>query len=585
MSISSVNLDSSTLIDAFAHLQHIESRGITFYASRGESKRVSYAELWRRALCFGHGLQKRGVAPGEPVVLVLPDPEEAIIAIIGSMAVGCPPAPIYPPFDTKGIPAFLRYVGYVGRRSKARHMVVGSQVYPFVGTVPSEVDSIQRVERFASVMQQTPAAPVAVRPEDTAFLQFTSGSTAAPKGVVVTHRNLVANLWMIRTASRMDENSVVCTWLPVYHDMGLIGTVLNAITNFNDLVVLAPRTFLRRPGLWLQTISDHRGTHTAAPNFAYGLCTRRIKNPGDYDLSSMKVFICGAEPIMPETLESFAQHFAPAGLDRGAIVPAYGLAEATLAVTFTPYGIGMLCDEVDSVALGEARRAQPADDGDATATRVPSCGVAMPALQVRIATRDGKVLPDRQVGAVQVKGPSVSPGYVNDPDATADARTPDGWLRTGDLGYLAGGHLYACGRTKDVIILRGRNIYPHDVEATASRIPEVRTGNVVAFGSAANRKEERLVIVAESRKLDSAAYIQRQIRGSVHEALGVTPEDVVIVPPGTLPKTSSGKLKRIEAKRNYEGGNLSASKGSSLAALGVVLRSGVGHMLNRVRSR
>ncbi len=582
MAIPSVNLESNTLIDSLAHLQHLESRGVTFYGSRGDTKRVTYAELWRRALCFGHGLQKRGLKPGQPVVLVLPDPEEAIIAILGAIAVGCPPAPIYPPFNTKAVQGFLRYLGYVARRANAQHIVVGAQVYPFVGTIPGEVDTVKRVDRFSSIMQSTPTTPESPRPEDTAFLQFTSGSTAAPKGVQVTHRNLVANLWMIRSASRMDDTSVVCTWLPVYHDMGLIGTVLNAITNFNELVVLAPRTFLRRPGLWLKTIADHKGTHTAAPNFAYGLCTRRVTNPGEHDLSSMRVFICGAEPIMPDTLESFAQHFAPAGLERTAMVPAYGLAEATLAVTFNPYGVGMLCDEVDSLALGEERIARPVAEG-ASPLRVPSCGVAMPTLQMRIGNRDGVRLPDRQVGEVQVTGPSITPGYINDPEATRDSRTADGWLRTGDLGYMAGGHLFACGRTKDVIILRGRNVYPHDVEATASRIPEVRTGNVVAFGSAASYGEERLVIVAESRKLDSAEAIQRQIRGSVHEVLGVTPADIVIVPPGTLPKTSSGKLKRIETKRNYEGGNLAAPKGSSLSTLGLVLRSGVGHVINRVR--
>jgi len=582
MAISSVNLESNTLVDALAHLEHIESRGVTFYASRGEKKRVSYAELWQRALCFGHGLQKRGLKPGEPVVLVLPDPEEAIIAILGAISVGCPPAPIYPPFNTKGVEAFVSYLGYVARRANARHVVVGAQVYPFVGTIPHEVSTVERVERFASVMESSPTTPESPRPEDTAFLQFTSGSSAMPKGVRVTHRNLVANLWMIRTASHMDDNSVVCTWLPVYHDMGLIGTVLNAITNFNELVVLAPRTFLRRPGLWLQTIAEHKGTHTAAPNFAYGLCTRRVKDPAEYDLSSMRVFICGAEPIMPDTLDNFATHFAPAGLEPSAMVPAYGLAEATLAVTFTPYGVGMLCDEVDSVALGEDRFARPLVD-DPGALRVPSCGVAMPTLQLRIANRDGVALADRQVGEVQVSGPSITPGYINDPEADKDARTADGWLRTGDLGYMAGGHLYACGRTKDVIILRGRNIYPHDVEATASRIPEVRTGNVVAFGSAGKRGEERLVVIAESRKLDSADIIERKIRGGIHDSLGVTPGEVVIVPPGTLPKTSSGKLKRVETKRSFEGGTLAPPKGSSLSTLGLVLRSGVGHVMNRVR--
>jgi fatty-acyl-CoA synthase len=242
----------------------------------------------------------------------------------------------------------------------------------------------------------------------------------------------------------------------------------------------------------------------------------------------------------------------------------------------------MRCDRVDADALGADRLAVSADEGSAP-LRVPSCGVAMPALQMRIATEEGLEVPDRQVGEVQVRAPSVTPGYINDPEASAAARTPDGWLRTGDLGYMAGGHLYACGRTKDLIILRGRNIHAHDVEATASKIPDVRTGNVVAFGSAGHRGEEQLVIVAETRKPESADVLQKEIRGSVHEALGVTPGEVVIVPPGTLPKTSSGKLKRVDAKRHYERGTLQAPKPSSLATLGIVLKSGLSHAINRVR--
>ena len=288
---------------------------------------------------------------------------------------------------------------------------------------------------------------------------------------------------MIRTASRMDEQSAVVTWLPVYHDMGLIGTVLNAITLQIELAVMSPRTFLRDPRLWLTAIGTHRGTHTAAPNFAYGLCRKRIADPSGLDLSSMRVFICGAEPIVPETLETFAAHFAPTGLDPAALVPAYGLAEATLAVSFTPYGTGLHTEEVDATALQAEHAAREGLPGLGR-LRIPSSGVAMPGLEVAVRDPDsGESLADRRVGEVVVRGPSVTPGYIHDAEATRASRTADGWLRTGDLGYLSAGHLFLCGRIKDVIIVRGRNMHAHDIEALASKMPDVRTGNVVAFGA------------------------------------------------------------------------------------------------------
>jgi acyl-CoA synthetase (AMP-forming)/AMP-acid ligase II len=578
-------MTNPTLLDPLRELSRVTNRGITFYDPRGRAKQVSYAEMWRRALAFGGGLLRRGAQPGQAVVMVLPDPEEAIIAILGAMAVGCPPAPIYPPFSARAVPSFLRFLGHVATRAGAQIVVAGNQVYPFLGAVPRDVPTVRLVERAGALAGGPPAEPVRPAPDDVAFLQFTSGSTSAPKGVVVTHACLVANLAMIRAAARMDARSCVVTWLPVYHDMGLIGTVLNAVGMHLPLVVLAPRTFLRDPALWLETIARHRGTHTAAPNFAYGLCTKRVTDTSSIDLSSMQVFICGAEPIVPETLERFARHFAPAGLEPSALVPAYGLAEATLAVTFTPFGAGMQVDEIDAGALGEDRVAHPAARGSVL-LRVPSCGVAMPGLEVRIGTESGEAgpagLPDRVVGEIQVRGPSVTPGYVHDPDATCAARTVDGWLRTGDLGYLSGGRLYPCGRTKDVIILRGRNLHAHDIEALAGALPDVRTGNVVAFGSPDGKGDERLIVVAESRATERSAALEREIRGCVGDAFGVVPDAVVIVAPGTLPKTSSGKLRRAEARAKYAGGGLAPPRAAagSLETVGVALRSGFGHVMN-----
>jgi acyl-CoA synthetase (AMP-forming)/AMP-acid ligase II len=565
-----------TLTQDLLEIRSLRSRGVTFIDGKGRRKSLSYAELIDAAARFAGGLRSRGMEPGDALLLALPEPEEALVAILGSMLAGCPPAPIYPPMGFLGVPAFLRYLEHVGRRAQARHVVAGSQVTPLLGAVPRDVPTVRGVDKFQAVAAGPPLGEsFAATPGATAFLQFTSGSTASPKGVQVTHGNLSANLAMIRLASRMDESSCVVSWLPVYHDMGLIGTCLNAITMGIPLVVLSPRTFLREPYLWLQAISEHRGTHTAAPNFAYGLCVKRIptERARELDLSSMMTFICGAEPVIARTMETFALHYAVARLSPAAMAPAYGLAEATLAVTFTPHERGLRCDVVDSASLSRDRVAVPA--GREGEMRVPSCGVAMPGLEVRIGDDEGRPLPERHVGEVQIRGPSVTPGYIHDPDATRASRTPDGWLRTGDLGYLAGGELFPCGRQKDVIIIHGRNYHAHDLEAIASELAEVRTGNVVAFGVPGRGESEELVLVAESRAADDFDRIAREIRGRIAEALMVTPRDVQVVPPGTLPKTSSGKLKRAETKTLYIEGRLGTDKPGYLAAWQAALRSGL----------
>jgi acyl-CoA synthetase (AMP-forming)/AMP-acid ligase II len=344
--------------------------------------------------------------------------------------------------------------------------------------------------------------------------------------------------------------------------MGLIGGVINAVEHPGELTLIPPELFLARPALWLRAISRWRATITAAPNFAYGLCVKRVPDPAGLDLSTLRVSICGAEPIVPGTLERFIAHFTPAGLEPGAITPAYGLAEATLAVTFTPYLRGLRCDE-------------------SLSPRVPSCGVPLPGLEVRVAGEEGRAQDDRRAGEVQVRGPTVSPGYVRNPEETRASRTADGWLRTGDLGYLADGELYLLGRTKDMIIVRGRSLFAHDIEAVAGEHPQVRTGNVVAFAVPAP-DTEALVLVAESRRPREGVRIAREVRGRVAEVFGVVPHEVRVVPPGTLPKTSSGKLKRGETRERYLAGRLRA-RGSPVKTGAVILRSWLRHLGGRER--
>jgi len=367
----------------------------------------------------------------------------------------------------------------------------------------------------------------------------------------------------------------VVTWLPVYHDMGLIGTVLNALTLPCNLVVLPPQVFLKHPRLWLELISRYRGTHTASPNFGYSLCARRVSNVENLDLSSMTTFICGAEPVLPRTMEEFVSRYVPARLHAGAMTPAYGLAEATLAVTFTPHMRGALAHEVDLHRMASGGSAEAASGSHAV--RVTSCGVPLPGMHVRIAGEDGTMVPEKQVGEIQIQGPSVTPGYIGNEEANRQARTADGWLRTGDLGYMRDGELYPCGRAKDLIIIRGRNYQAHDLETLASEVDGVRTGNVIAFSTRSGEEAELLVLIAETRRESGRQELARQVRSHLAASIGISPDEVVIVPPGTLPKTSSGKLKRSDTRYLYQSGQL-GKNGSALELWKVAVKAGLGFL-------
>jgi acyl-CoA synthetase (AMP-forming)/AMP-acid ligase II len=546
-------MDTTSIVQRFKTLQKETAKGVRFVDAKAQIKQYTYAQLMESGSRFAKALSDRKIQSA--VILVMVNPESAIIAILGCMMAGCPPTPVYPPQNVQAVPAFLRFIKHVAARSGATLIVAEGEPYSLLGSVPHDTKTVYSVEKFDSMFSNSTGRFDRQVEQSTAFLQFTSGSTADPKGVIVSHRALAANLWMIRTASHMTESSCVVTWLPVYHDMGLIGTVLNAITLPCDLVVLPPMVFLKKPRLWLELITQFLGTHTAAPNFAYGICARRVADINGLKLSTMTTFICGAEPVIPLTLERFAHHFTPAGLNPASLVPAYGLAEATLAVTFTPYLRGLISDRIDLDALSTANIAMPAEAGNAHSMKIASCGASMPEMSVRIANENEMVLQQRQVGEIQVKGPSVTEGYIGDEVATRESRTSDGWLRTGDLGYMVNDELYVCGRSKDVIIIRGKNFHAHDLEHLASEVPDIRTGNVVAFSSR-NESGESLVVIAESRNENESAILAKNVRNHLSESIGISPDEVVIVPAGTLPKTSSGKLKRSETKRLYETGSL-----------------------------
>jgi fatty-acyl-CoA synthase len=395
--------------------------------------------------------------------------------------------------------------------------------------------------------------PCKVTPDDLAFLQFTSGSTRKPKGVMVSHHNLSHNAHAIMfdglRATAADKG---VSWLPLFHDMGLIGFVIAPLFALVQVMFLPTMNFIRRPSVWLDAIHRFRGSITFAPNFAYSLATRAVRESQakEWDLSCLKALGCGAEPIRPDVVQAFLDRFAKSGLRPEALLPCYGLAEATLAVTFVGMDETLRVDRVEAEAMkrGEAR---PAYNGTPS-LEVVSCGRPFPGHELRIVDDEGNELGERAVGHVLLRGPSVTGGYFGDAEASAEV-FKDGWLDTGDLGYLAAGELHVCGRAKDLIIVNGKNYYPQDIERIASEVHGIRQDQCVAFARAGADGSEECVLVAEATKLsDDPGSISSAIKKRVRSELGVSVAEVVLIKRNTMPKTSSGKVRRRETKSRLE---------------------------------
>ncbi|PCC70737.1 Acyl-CoA synthetase (AMP-forming)/AMP-acid ligase II [Nannocystis exedens] len=522
-------------------------------------KFFSYAETARRARRFGAALQAAGVRPGERVGLILPDSSEFVEAIYGAMYAGAIAVPVYPPMNLGQFEGYLANTTHILRQAGCSLVVTDGKVRPILGRLMSNVPSVRAVEVYASFVKQVDerAAPIGVdvKPDDVAFLQFTSGSTSRPKGVTLTHANLIANVYALGAGLNTSEDTYGLSWLPLYHDMGLIGFVFTpAVLQVRGVQFMSPLLFLKRPALWLRQLSERKAHVSFAPNFAYGLCTARIKDHElqGVDLSHLRVAGCGAEPIQYDTLNAFAERFAAWGFRRTAFLPCYGMAEHSLAVTFVGLDEDLRADKVDADALvhGEAKPSE-ADD----ALKVVCCGRTFPGHELRIVDAEGNPLPERRVGQIELRGPSVMRGYWGDAERTLQVLR-DGWLATGDLGYLVDGELYVCGRIKDLIIIHGRNYYPQDLEWQASQVEGVRKGNVVAFGiEDASLGRERVIVAAEVRT-PHADDLRDKIAAKILETLALKPDEIVLLPPGSLPKTSSGKLQRNKTSELYRDGQL-----------------------------
>ncbi|MBL9101923.1 MAG: fatty acyl-AMP ligase [Myxococcales bacterium] len=562
-------MKATTLNEALAEVGGDEAHGYSHLMHEKEPARfVSYAEMHRRARRFAAALQGLGVQRGDRVGLILPDSAEFIDSIYGAMLAGAIAVPIYPPMNLGQFDAYLGNTTHILRQAGCTVIITDNKVRPILGKLMTNVPRVRTIETYAGALKGVPegAEPktVDVRPDDVAFLQFTSGSTSRPKGVTLTHANLMANVAAIGSSDGgigINGESYGLSWLPLYHDMGLIGFVFTPVAcKARGVQFISPLMFLKRPAVWLRQLSEMKATISFAPNFAYGLCTTRVKDSeiAGIDLSHLAVAGCGAEPIQYGTLKAFHERYAPYGLRSSAFLPCYGMAEHSLAITFIGLKEEMKADRVDAAALA-GKRAEPARAGE-PAVEVVCCGRTFNNHALRIVDEAGQPLPDRKVGQIQLKGPSIMQGYWNDPERTADVMRA-GWLSTGDLGYVVDGELYVCGRIKDLIIIHGRNYHPQDIEWQASQIEGVRRGNVIAFGvQPPGLDREHVVVACEVRQVnDDPAQqetLRQQISAAILAALSLKVDVVLLLPPGALPKTSSGKLQRHKAAEMFAAGEL-----------------------------
>ncbi len=547
--------------DAATSITH---RGFTFLDNDLSPTEWSFAGICTEAKRIGARLQALGLAKGDRLALVLSSPEDFVLSFLGAISAGIMPVPLYPPLALGRLDNYIDKAAGILRVSGAKAVLTTRELIPVLHPVLSRLSALKNLLDIATLRHMTGdivLSEIVAKPDEPCFLQFTSGSTSAPRGVIVTHRNLIANARAIIESLQVNpDRDRAVSWLPLYHDMGLIGFVIATLVAQISVVFIPTIAFVKHPGVWMETVHKYRATITFGPNFAFDLATKRApKNSRvKLDLSCLRVLGCGAEPINPKTMENFLTSFAPWGLKATALMPCYGMAEATLAVAFDRLNRPMRKLVIDRQAYESQNIARPIAGGsseseDRNKFELVSCGRTIPGHEVRILDEKGKVLPEGRVGEIVFKGPSVTPGYFRNPEASRQL-LKGGWLHTGDLGFILNGDLYISGRQKDLVIINGRNYPPQAIEWVVEEIAGIRKGSVVAF-SIDGDSTEKLVVVAETTMTDNAE-LAKAVSEQIRSALGLVVDKVVLVGRGSIPKTSSGKLQRRKAKALFEGGLL-----------------------------
>ena len=521
---------------------------------------IAWRQIHDEARAVAATLQSLGIEPGDHVAILGPTSRALMTIVRGCWLAGAASMVLPLPMRMASLDAFVESTRARIRHGEAKLILIDDLLADFYQAAPGDPP----IKPMAAVMPgagrptgdhlELPADD----PERLVILQYTSGSTSEPKGVMIPDRVLCANIDASCEAAELTQSEVMVSWLPLYHDMGLVGFLALPMLKGVQLVQAAPQDFMAHPGSWMQWISDWKGTATAGPNFSWVLATRALKRMKDIDLSSLTLALSGAEPVDPVAVEAFVNEASRFGFRAGSVFPAFGMAEVAIGGAFPKRHRGLVCDSVDRIVLERERIAKevdPNDDDQVHVRRLPLLGRAVPGLEMKIVDPDTKAeLPERHVGELLLRGTSVTPGYYKRPDATS-AMFYEGWLCTGDLAYTLDGELVICGRIKDVIIVGGRNVFPEDIERAVGTIDGVRAGNVIAFGIDGYKGKETVIVVAEVKDVD-LDRVRADIHHSALEVSGLPPRDVMLVKPGTLPKTSSGKLQRAKCRELYLDGGL-----------------------------
>lgn len=539
---------------------------ITFVGSAAgdgqEAVTISWSQLHQEALSMAASLQNRGVKAGDHIALLGPTTRNLVTAIQAVWLCGASVSILPIPMRFSSIEQFADQTRTLMRHGDISLLLLDPNLAAY--QEPQEGDPpVVLLNEIEAGPESPPAEDYNYVPDDherLIVLQFTSGSTADPKGVMLPHGILSANINGMIEAAKIVKDDIFVSWLPLYHDMGLIGLLTIPMAIGCSLVLAAPQDFLSRPADWMRWLNDYRGTVTSGPNFSWVLATRAFRRMNDtgemLDLSPLRIALNGAEPVDPDVVEGLIEASKPHHFKPEAVFCAFGMAELSLGGTFPPPLRGVFVDAVDRNALETERIARPGDPDEENTRRFPLLGNPIPGLKMRIKdVESGDIRGMREVGELEIKGTSVMTGYYKRPDLN-ETLLKDGWLKTGDLAYLVPGpddgppELIICGRMKDVIIIAGRNIFPEDIERAVGGVEGVRAGNVIAFGVEGSKRKESIVVVAETRSDDPEA-VRRAVRQQVIGLIGYPPRDIVMVQPGTLPKTSSGKLQRSLCCKQY----------------------------------
>ena len=588
--------DYPNLIAALDAGKGMTTKGYTFLDRDQKEQFYSFEKLREEAMRRAAHFRNYGLKKGDRLAMVVPDGEDFVPTFLAAVWAGIVPVPLYPPLSMGKLDAYIDTLVAIMGKAKPVYLVTNEKVQAVLWSGISKVNSVKGVITTEELLLPAPEGvsqeKAEVTEDDLCFLQFTSGSTSTPKGVSVTHGSLRANAWAIMRDGLQSDTDVDhgVSWLPLYHDMGLIGFVISPLFHRVSVTFIPTMTFVRNATIWLRTIHRVKGTISFAPNFAYALAVKRAKPEqlASLDLSSMRHFGCGAEPINPVTMRAFVETFSKAGLKPQSLLPCYGMAEATLAISFIGLEEELSTDVIDSDVYQQDRKAEPAPVeklADGSAQEFVNCGKAFPRHEVGIFDESGKRLTDRRIGEIWVRGPSIAKGYFEDPEAT-ERTFGNGWLKTGDYGYLVSGNVYITGRKKDIIIINGRNYDPQRMEWIVDELPEVRKGSTVAFSRPGLQSEE-LVIVVESRT-QKPEELTELIKQKINENLQLMPMDVIIAPVGSLPKTSSGKLQRAKTRLQYLAGEIGKEGNRTLGGNGeklVVARHVAKSLLGRAQHR